>query len=391
MQCSANIVGGESAESMEEDSNKHDSIKASYNNYYEEINEQPTFSDDDDFIVYDSLDQTDSEPEILPSSADKIEGQGHSMPQGESDEEEIEWSEDMEEDSSEMEEDVPKDPGTEDLSVQETNNPLESDVPKEQPEKDRSLCYHLDCIATCSKEERFSYLQCIRDMPFQYQAFQETNENPSSFKLSSYSKQKITLPFKGKRKQYFQVKAPVLHTLLNVLAFIPDADTKNKIIAFLMHPGNSKQLAHIFKTVLSSETLWKHVIKNTRHKFLQDISVPRSSAQDLLAFPVVPLKKVKLLERGFVVHQTCPFYHNKTLCGYKVYGLKTKVKNILQKYDIPVQTDNFCGSRKGNFPEELTSQSKVKVPGSISSREHKFPKDMPIPLRIKTSGKRKSR
>ena len=198
---------------------EEDSPKTSFNNYFEEVDEQPTFSDDDDFVVYDSLDQTDSEPEIPPSSADRIEGQGHSIPLTEYDEEDIEWSEDMEEDSSEMEEDVPKNPDTEGLSAQETKNPVESDVLKEEPEKDRSLCYHLNFIATCSKEERLKYLQCLRDMPLQYKTFEETNENPSSAKLSSYSKQLIILPFKGKRKRHFQIKAPVLHTLLNVLAY----------------------------------------------------------------------------------------------------------------------------------------------------------------------------
>ena len=72
------------------------------------------------------------------------------------------------------------------------------------------------------------------------------------------------------------------------------------------------------------------------------------------------------MNRDFVVHQKCRFYHEKKLCRYKINGLQGVVKNILQKYDIPVKT-SYRGSRKVNFPEEYTSTSSVQVPNDETS------------------------
>jgi hypothetical protein len=328
---------------------------------HEERDQQPSFSAREDFIFCDWL--SDSQSEVLSSSVDKLDDHVYSIPQRELDEEEIEWSEyELEED----EEDMLEDSDPEDLSLEESKDRHETKTVPKPAEKSKSLSYHFQFLADSTKEAQLDYLQCLRQMPLHYDAFKEAKEE-STAKLTSYSKKQITLPNKGKRtKHYLQVEAPVLHTLLNVLNFIPDMDTKNKVVAWLMYPGHSKQLAHLFKTVLSSTRLWKHVIKTSRQKFLKNLIVPRSSNQDELAFPIVPLKKTKL-NRSFIVHQTCPFYHNKNLCRYKITGLKKSVRDILQKYDIPVKT-SLCGSRKGNFPEEFTSRSNVKPSDKRKSR-----------------------
>ena len=298
-----------------------------------------------------------------------FDSQMFSFPEEALNEDEIEWSEEemqSEEDKNDMQEEA--DTVGPNL-IKETPEVLkETETIPGQAVKGKSLSYHLQFLsdAAHSKEGRLTYLQSLREVAHHYQAFKEAKKEPSA-KLTSYKKEIIEPDKRLKQpsKRFLKVEAPVLHTLLNVLNFIPDLDSKNKVIAWLMHPQNSKQLAHLFKTVLNSKTLWQHIIKKSRQKILKGLIIPKTSTQDELAFPVVPLKKVKM-NRDFVVHQKCPFYHEKKLCRYKITGLQGVVKNILQKYDIPVKT-SYRGSRKVNFPEEYTSTSSVQVPNDETS------------------------
>lgn len=232
--------------------------------------------------------------------------------------------------------------------------PLQAGTSSPQPDQPKSVAFHLEHLSNphIPWEEKLGYKQCIHEVPHLYKAFKETIKNQESpVKLIKY-KRKI---MDCNKKRFFNMEAPVLHTILTVFSFITNSDLKNKIVAWLMLPQNSKKLVHIFKTVLSSRNLWKHVINKSRKQFLKNLIIPKSSTQDVLAFPVVPVKKQKIV-RDFVVHERCPFYHNNKLCRYKIHGIQSKVRDILQKYEIPVKTP-VCGSKKIYFPEEYTSES----------------------------------
>ena len=285
------------------------------------------------------------------------------------DEDDIEWSEEegqSEGDGSDSHEEGEKDEVEENLEcevIEETIQisdphdqfnvtPLPADTSSTQPEQPKSLASHLQHLSNPDLpwEEKSKYKQSLLEVPALFKTFTETKKE-SSTKLIKYKKKIVD----SNKKRFLSIEAPILHTLLTVFSFMSDSDSKNKVVAMLMHPENSKKLAHIFKTVLSSRNLWKHAIAKSRKQFLKYLNIPRSSTQDILAFPIVPVKKLKI-SRNFVVHEKCPFYHNDKLCKYKIHGIQAKVRNILQKYEIPVKTP-VCGSKKIYFPEECTSES----------------------------------
>ena len=350
-----------------------------------EISSSYTETCDETLMVvstYDIMDET-HDPDLEVDNNQLLSGVGdcqsfpHPDAEGTLDGDEIEWSE--EEMKSEEYEQYMEDEADSGLDfVEETVAETAQETAQETETtpgcavKGKSLSHHLQYLedSAATKDNRSSYLQCLRQIPHHYQGYKKTKPAPKT-KLGNFKKVIEKTPYdvndKSKEiKRYLKIQAPVLHTLLNLLNFIPDLDTKNKIVAWLMHPRHSKQLAHLFKTVLSSKTLWEHVIKQSRKKILKYTVVPKTSAPDMCAFPVVPLKKSKVI-RDFVPHQKCQFYHDKRLCRYKITGLQGNVRNILQKYDIAVKT-SYCGSRTTNFPEEYTSTSSVRTSESDNQK-----------------------
>ena len=348
-----------------------------------EISSSYTETCDETLMVvstYDIMDET-HDPDLEVDNNQLLSGVGDCQsfphPEGTLDGDEIEWSEeDMKSEEYEQYMEDEADSGLDfvEETVAETaqETAQETETTPECAVKVKSLSHHLQYLedSAATKDNRSSYLQCLRQIPHHYQGYKKTKPAPKT-KLGNFKKVIEKTPYdvndKSKEiKRYLKIQAPVLHTLLNLLNFIPDLDTKNKIVAWLMHPRHSKQLAHLFKTVLSSKTLWEHVIKKSRKKILKYTVVPKTSAPDMCAFPVVPLKKSKVI-RDFVPHQKCQFYHDKRLCRYKITGLQGKVRNILQKYDIAVKT-SYCGSRTTNFPEEYTSTSSVRTSESDNQK-----------------------
>ena len=312
----------------------------------------------------------DSCPIIIPKMSDMLAERRNSDESMDMNEDDIEWSEEeghSEGDESDSHEEEEKDEVKENyidcevieetIKISDPNDqlnvaPLLAETTSTKPEQPKSLASHLQHLSNpdLPREEKLKYKQCLLEVPTLFKTFTETTKE-SSTKLIKYKKKIVD----SNKKRFLNIEAPILHTLLTVFSFMSDSDSKNKVVAWLMHPENSKKLAHIFKTVLSSRNLWKHAITNSRKQFLKYLNIPKSSTQDILAFPIVPVKKLKI-SRNFVVHEKCPFYHNDKLCRYKIHGIQAKVRNILQKYEIPVKTP-VCGSKKIYFPEEYTSES----------------------------------
>lgn len=235
-----------------------------------------------------------------------------------------------------------------------------SESVRNEPIKAKSISYHLGILKDKiqSKEERNSYIKCLKEINVDYQPYYQNPERRKPL-INNYNYDLYILDETPEhnmaRKRLLVLEAPIISTLNHVFEFIPELDKKNKIIAWLMHPGHTKQLVHLFKSAFSSDLFWNKVIGKARKGICDNIKIPQGSNHETI-IPIIPANNEKR-KRTYDPHEICPFYHDKKLCSYRITDLKSPIKNILDKYGI-------SGTSKYENVEQLKEQARRVFPRS---------------------------
>lgn len=213
----------------------------------------------------------------------------------------------------------------------------------------------LKCSAHDGKGQQIKYLKTLRRIPDQFRAYQKRGVQDAP--LSCLKKSVVCGTAKRDRSRYLKLEAPVQETLLRIFGFMPDSDSRNQVVAWLLHPGNSKQLHHLLKTTFSSRKLWRHVIINARRSMAGQLKMPYGSTQDAIALPAVNCTTDTNMTPDDSSEHKCNAYHHKKLCRYKITGLQSAVTEILNKYDIPVEIPKLGARAPAELPDIVTQSN----------------------------------